>query len=115
VANSGKTEFAREPNPGTMKAALLSDRSVLRISGEPARHFLNNLVTYRDLRLRGSRLLLGWLKFVLICSIGAVSNIGIANWFYEQHAAWEVAGLAGAIISVFWNFMVSAIFVWRLR
>ena len=28
-----------------MKAALLTDRGVLRVSGEPARHFLNNLVT----------------------------------------------------------------------
>jgi folate-binding protein YgfZ len=42
---NSRPEFAREPNPGTMKAALLSDRSVLRISGDPARHFLNNLVT----------------------------------------------------------------------
>lgn len=28
-----------------MPAALLTDRSVLRVAGEPARHFLNNLVT----------------------------------------------------------------------
>ncbi len=28
-----------------MPAALLTDRSVLRIAGDPARHFLNNLVT----------------------------------------------------------------------
>ena len=28
-----------------MKAALLTDRSVLRVTGEPARGFLNNLVT----------------------------------------------------------------------
>jgi folate-binding protein YgfZ len=28
-----------------MKAALLTDRGVLRVSGEPARHFLHNLVT----------------------------------------------------------------------
>lgn len=28
-----------------MKAALLTDRGVMRVSGEPARHFLHNLVT----------------------------------------------------------------------
>ncbi len=28
-----------------MKAALLTDRGVLRVTGEPARHFLHNLVT----------------------------------------------------------------------
>jgi dolichol-phosphate mannosyltransferase len=69
-------------------------------------YFLNNMVTYNDRRLRGSQLLLGWAKFVLICSVGAISNVGVANWFYEQHSAWEIAGLAGA---------VSAIFVWHSR
>jgi dolichol-phosphate mannosyltransferase len=78
-------------------------------------YLLNNTVTYSDRRLRGFPLLLGWVKFTLICSVGAISNVGIANWFYEQHSAWEIAGLAGAVIGVFWNFMVSAIFVWRLR
>lgn len=34
-----------EPFQTTMKAALLNDRSVLRVTGEPARGFLNNLVT----------------------------------------------------------------------
>jgi dolichol-phosphate mannosyltransferase len=78
-------------------------------------YLLNNMVTYNDLRLRGFRLLLGWVKFTLICSVGAISNVGIANWFYAQHSAWQIAGLAGAVVGVFWNFMVSAIFVWRLR
>ncbi len=79
-------------------------------------YLLNNSVTYTDRRLRGLQLLSGWVKFTLICSVGAISNVGIANWFYEQHsAAWEIAGLAGAVIGGFWNFMVSAIFVWRLR
>ena len=88
---------------------------IATLSATTSNFFLNNMVTYRDLRLRGSGLLLGWLKFVLICSIGAISNVGIANWIYKHQTAWEIAGLAGAIISVFWNFMVSAIFVWRLR
>ena len=77
--------------------------------------FLNNMVTYSNARLHGFRLLLGWLKFTLICGVGAMSNVGIASWLYEQHAVWQTAGLAGAAVGVFWNFMVSAIFVWRLR
>ena len=36
------TEFWQDPD---MKAALLTDRGVLRVTGEPARHFLHNLVT----------------------------------------------------------------------
>jgi dolichol-phosphate mannosyltransferase len=78
-------------------------------------YLLNNMVTYNDLRLRGFQLLLGWLKFTLICSVGAISNVGVASWIYDHDRAWQIAGLAGAVISVFWNFMVSAIYVWRLR
>jgi dolichol-phosphate mannosyltransferase len=76
----------------------------------------NNTVTYRDMRLRGLSLLTGWVKFTLICAIGAVSNVGIASLIYAHNSNWALsAGLAGAIVGGFWNFMVSAILVWRLR
>ena len=78
-------------------------------------YLLNNSVTYNDLRLRGFQLLLGWVKFTLICSVGAISNVGIASWLYEHHSVWQISGLAGATVGLFWNFMISAIFVWRLR
>ena len=76
---------------------------------------LNNSITFNDLRLHGLRFLLGWAKFTIICGIGALSNIGIAGWLFEQNGEWSFAGLAGAVVGVFWNFMVSAIFVWRVR
>lgn len=78
-------------------------------------YLLNNMVTYNDLRLRGFQLLLGWVKFTLICSVGAISNVGVASWIYDHDRAWQIAGLTGAVISVFWNFMISAVYVWRLR
>jgi dolichol-phosphate mannosyltransferase len=37
---------------------------------------LNNVLTYRDMRLRGRGLVRGWLMFVLVCSVGAVANVG---------------------------------------
>lgn len=78
-------------------------------------YVLNNAITYRDQRLRGWRFVFGWVMFAAICSVGALSNIGIADWIYAQNGEWTLAGLAGAAIGVFWNFMVSAIFVWRVR
>jgi dolichol-phosphate mannosyltransferase len=78
-------------------------------------YVLNNAITYSDLRLRGLPFLLGWGKFALICAVGAFSNVGIANWIFEQNGAWQAAGLAGAVVGVFWNFIVSAILVWRVR
>lgn len=76
---------------------------------------LNNAITYRDQRLKGPRLWRGLLLFMVVCGVGAIANIGIAQALYEQHAAWTVAGAIGAIIGVVWNYAVSATLVWRAR
>ncbi len=76
---------------------------------------LNNLITYRDLRLRGPALWRGLLLFLLVCGLGAYANIGIARVLYSDHAGWTPAGLAGAAIGLVWNYAVSATLVWRAR
>jgi dolichol-phosphate mannosyltransferase len=76
---------------------------------------LNNLVTYRDLMLRGPALWRGLLLFLLVCGLGAYANIGIARVLYSDHAGWTPAGLAGAAIGLVWNYAVSATLVWRAR
>jgi dolichol-phosphate mannosyltransferase len=77
---------------------------------------LNNQITYRDQRLRGPMLWRGLLVFMLVCGLGAIANIGIANTLYEHHtAAWTVAGAIGAVIGVVWNYAVSSTLVWRTR
>jgi dolichol-phosphate mannosyltransferase len=76
---------------------------------------LNNAITYRDLRLRGPRLWRGLLLFMLVCGLGAIANIGIAQTLYEQHTWWTLAGAIGAVIGVVWNYAVSATLVWRTR
>jgi dolichol-phosphate mannosyltransferase len=74
---------------------------------------LNNLLTYRDKRLKGRRFATGLLSFYAVCGVGAVANVGIASAAFQQHYAWWVSGLAGAMVSVVWNYTVSAIFTWR--
>src|ERR1035437_868274 len=77
---------------------------------------LNNQITYRDQRLRGPLLWRGLLGFMLVCGVGAIANIGIANTLYENHAAaWTLAGAIGAAIGVVWNYAVSSTLVWRTR
>nr|WP_294549329.1 glycosyltransferase family 2 protein [uncultured Rhodopila sp.] len=76
---------------------------------------LNNVITYRDHRLRGARLWQGLLLFILVCGFGAVANIGIAQMLYEQKTGWTAAGAIGAVIGVVWNYAVSATLVWRAR
>jgi dolichol-phosphate mannosyltransferase len=75
---------------------------------------LNNWLTYRDMRLTGWAFVRGMISFCLICSVGAVANIGIATvLFGEGHSSWWVAGISGAAMSLVWNYAVSSIFTWR--
>jgi dolichol-phosphate mannosyltransferase len=76
---------------------------------------LNNFITYRDRRLKGVRLVWGLLSFYLICSVGAVANVGVADFVFNRNGTWWVAGLAGAAIGVVWNFAVSSFLTWRRR
>jgi len=76
---------------------------------------LNNEITYRDQRLRGPRLWRGLLLFVLVCGLGAVTNVGVAKTLYDTNTNWSIAGAIGAVIGVVWNYAVSATLVWRSR
>ena len=74
---------------------------------------LNNLITYRDQRLRGGRLWRGLLLFLLVCGVGAAANIGIADALYAGGEAGRTpAGALGAVIGVVWNYAMSATLVW---
>ncbi len=77
---------------------------------------LNNWLTYHDCRLTGLRFVRGLLSFALICSFGAVANVGIATLlFTQQHSYWWVAGIAGAAMSAVWNYAVSSTYTWHVR
>lgn len=73
----------------------------------------NNIVTYRDQRLRGRALLTGLATFYAISAVGALANIGIAEVVFERGQSWWLAGIAGALIGVVWNFTMSSIYTWR--
>ena len=76
---------------------------------------LNNRVTYGDQRLTGLAYLTGLLRFMIICGIGAVSNVGVASFIYAYDNVWWIAGLGGAVMGAVWNYAVSSVFVWRPR
>jgi len=47
--------------------------------------------------------------------VGALANIDIASFLYRFNQTWWVAGLAGALLSVVWNYAVSSNLIWRPR
>jgi len=77
--------------------------------------FLNNKLTYRDQRLRGRWLLLGWITFNLVCLTGALANVGIAQYLFSHHNTWPVSALAGIAVTTVWNYAMSSIFTWKNR
>jgi dolichol-phosphate mannosyltransferase len=76
---------------------------------------LNNQLTYRDRRLRGSAALAGLLSFYAVCSVGTVANVGVANWIYHDLPTWWLAGGAGALMGAVFNYATSSAFTWRGR
>ena len=76
---------------------------------------LNNFLTYRDQRLKGFAIIGGLLAFYLVCSVGLFANVGVAFSVYDKQPIWWLAGAAGALMGVVWNYAMSGLFVWRKR
>jgi dolichol-phosphate mannosyltransferase len=76
---------------------------------------INNVLTYRDSRRRGWHFLTGLLSFYLVCGIGAVANVGVANAVFVRDYRWWVAGGAGVLVGTVWNYVASSAFTWRRR
>ncbi len=95
--------------------AFESAQVVATIGAMAANFQMNNALTYRDRRLRGAALWRGLVLFMLVCGLGAIANVGIAQTLYAGHLGWTPAGAAGAAIGVVWNYAVSATLVWGRR
>jgi len=73
---------------------------------------LNNILTYRDRRLRRSAWFKGLFSFMIACSIGALANVGIATYLFENSTQWMLAALAGVLVGAVWNFAVTQLYTW---
>jgi len=74
--------------------------------------WLNNLLTYRDQKLAGGAFWLGWAKFCVTCSIGAVANVAVATLLNEYGIHWYLAAIIGVSVASVWNYALSSKFVW---
>ncbi len=84
------------------------------VAAATSNYLINNVLTFRFARLRGLELLKGLLKFLLVSSLPALANVGLAIAFYEnvaRNSLW--AQLAGIIVVFVWNYAASSRFVWN--
>lgn len=77
--------------------------------------FLNNSITYSDCKLRGWKLLRGWLSFVAACSVGGMANVGIAELLYRQEVDWMASAIAGVLVGAVWNYAITKLYTWRQK
>lgn len=74
---------------------------------------LNNVLTFRDKRLRGWHILTGLLTFYAACALGALINLSVADSLFRSHVIWWFAAICGVAVSSVWNYGVNTVFTWR--
>jgi dolichol-phosphate mannosyltransferase len=87
-------------------------QTIATLSAMTSNFVLNNILTYRDMRLRGRRFFTGLVTFYLVCGIGVIANVGIANFVFQRDYTWWLAGGAGALVGTVWNYAASSILTW---
>ena len=53
------------------------------------------------------------LAFVMACSVGALANVGIADYLFHKDSFWITSAIAGVLVGVVWNYAVTAVFTWK--
>lgn len=77
--------------------------------------FVNNLLTYRDRRLKGFwPVARGLATFYAVCGVGLFANVGIANYMFTQNSSWWLAAISGILVGAVWNFAASKVITWRV-
>lgn len=76
---------------------------------------MNNLITFRNQRLRGWAWLGGLIFFYIACGIGVASNLSVASLLLSAGLPWMIAGSFGLVVSSVWNYGVSSVFAWRIH
>jgi dolichol-phosphate mannosyltransferase len=77
--------------------------------------WLNNILTFRSMRLRGARALTGLVVFYTACSVGLLANVWVAKTLRSSGVDWVPAGLVGITIGSAWNYWMTSVFVWGVN
>jgi dolichol-phosphate mannosyltransferase len=98
---------------GVAHRAFGTSQTVATLVAMTANFFFNNTLTFRDRRLKGLTIVRGLLSFYAVCGLGALANIGVASYVFEQHYSWWMSGISGVIIGAVWNYAATSVFTWR--
>jgi dolichol-phosphate mannosyltransferase len=89
-------------------------QSIATVAAMTSNFTLNNMLTYRDMRLTGWRWLRGLIGFIIVCSVGAFANVGSAAYLFSIENYWLLSAVAGIVVGAVWNYAVSSVFTWNV-
>ena len=113
VGGSGVLVHLAALFPAMLVLSFTPAQAVAAFVSMTTNFLLNNVLTYRDVRLRGRRLITGMLSFYAVCGIGFLFNVTYADMLFDRGYPWWLAGTAGVLIGCVWNFGASSIFTWK--
>jgi dolichol-phosphate mannosyltransferase len=82
------------------------------VTAMTSNYFINNVITYRDKRLAGWKLLTGYLRFCALCAIGLAASVAVGSELSAHGVPRLLAGLAGAVSGAVWNYVSTYLGVW---
>jgi dolichol-phosphate mannosyltransferase len=97
---------------GLLHYGIAQAQTAAALGAMTSNYLINNAVTYRDRRKKGLGLLVGYFKFVLLCSVPLAANVAVATMVFERGATWWLAGVAGAVVAAVWNYITTSRAVW---
>jgi len=84
------------------------------ITAASSNYMINNALTFRFQRLKGTALFKGLLKFLIVASLPVLANVGVASAFHRFVSTDLItAQLAGILVVFIWNYAASSRFVWN--
>ena len=75
-------------------------------------YLINNEITYRDRRQHGFGLIVGYVKFAALCSIGLAANVAVSTLVDQTTHIRILASVSGPVFAALWNYATTAMAVW---
>lgn len=97
--------------------SFLHSQIVAIVVAASSNYLVNNILTFHARRLQGLALVVGLIKFLLVCSLGLVANVGVSTAIYAKMSEQNlgiVAVLAGIIVDFIWKYAASSRLVWNI-
>jgi dolichol-phosphate mannosyltransferase len=96
----------------SLALTFILSQTLASLTAMTSNFLINNQVTYRDRRLRGVRLLTGYLRFCALCGLGLIANVAIAEFVHRHTPLWWIPAAAGAVFGAIWNYVSTSLAVW---